>query len=63
MSRLELTLHPQKTKIVDLWDGKQGFDFLGFHNRKIKQRTRNGRTVRMTTHYPSANAKIGRAHV
>lgn len=56
MSKLELTIHPEKTRIINLWDGKEGFDFLGFHNRKIKQKTRDGRIVRMLTHYPSAKS-------
>jgi RNA-directed DNA polymerase len=29
--RLKLTLHPKKTRRVDLTDGKEGFDFLGCH--------------------------------
>ena len=29
--RLKLTLHPEKTRRVDLTDGKEGFDFLGCH--------------------------------
>ncbi|MEK7717540.1 MAG: group II intron reverse transcriptase/maturase [Pseudomonadota bacterium] len=29
--RLKLTLHPEKTRKVDLTDGKEGFDFLGCH--------------------------------
>lgn len=29
--RLKLTLHPEKTRRVDLTDGKGGFDFLGCH--------------------------------
>ncbi|MGH8997392.1 MAG: group II intron maturase-specific domain-containing protein, partial [Acidimicrobiales bacterium] len=28
---LGLTLHPDKTKVVDLREGKEGFDFLGCH--------------------------------
>src|SRR5215207_524567 len=32
--RLGLELHPDKTRRVDLYDGKQGFDFLGCHLRK-----------------------------
>ena len=31
--RLKLTLHPEKTRRVDLTDGKEGFDFLGCHLR------------------------------
>ena len=29
--RLKLELHPEKTRKVDLTDGKEGFDFLGCH--------------------------------
>jgi len=34
MGKLSLTLHPEKTRRVDLSWGKQGFDFLGCHLRK-----------------------------
>jgi ribosomal protein L30/L7E len=34
LARLGLELHPDKTKRVELRDGKQGFDFLGCHLRK-----------------------------
>jgi group II intron reverse transcriptase/maturase len=34
LSRLGLELHPDKTRRVELYDGKQGFDFLGCHLRK-----------------------------
>jgi len=30
-----LRLHPDKTRIVCLKDGEDGFDFLGFHHRKM----------------------------
>ena len=32
--RLRLDLHPEKTRKIDLSDGKEGFDFLGCHHRK-----------------------------
>jgi RNA-directed DNA polymerase len=35
MEGLKLELHPTKTRIVDLSEGKEGFDFLGFHHHKI----------------------------
>lgn len=35
LARLGLTLHPDKTRVVDVRDGRQGFDFLGFHCRKV----------------------------
>jgi RNA-directed DNA polymerase len=31
MKRLGLELHPEKTRLVEMWPGKVGFDFLGFH--------------------------------
>ena len=34
MIELGLTLNTEKTKIVDMRDGKKGFDFLGFHHRQ-----------------------------
>jgi group II intron reverse transcriptase/maturase len=36
MTRLKLTLHPSKTRIVDM--GLEGFDFLGFHFQKLKSK-------------------------
>jgi group II intron reverse transcriptase/maturase len=34
LARLGLELHPDKTRRVELYDGKQGFDFLGCQLRK-----------------------------
>jgi RNA-directed DNA polymerase len=34
LERLGLKLHPEKTRRVELYDGKQGFDFLGCHLHK-----------------------------
>jgi len=34
LERLGLELHPQKTRRVNLFDGKEGFDFLGCHLHK-----------------------------
>jgi hypothetical protein len=35
LARLGLHLHPDKTRIVCLSRGQQGFDFLGFHHHKV----------------------------
>jgi RNA-directed DNA polymerase len=35
MERLGLKLHSKKTRQVNLKDGLEGFDFLGFHHRKV----------------------------
>jgi group II intron reverse transcriptase/maturase len=40
---LGLRLHPDKTRIADLRQGAEGFDFLGFHHRLVKSWTRPGR--------------------
>ena len=34
LARLALELHPDKTRRVELYDGKEGFDFLGCHLHK-----------------------------
>ena len=36
LDRLKLTLHPTKTQMVYIGDARQGFDFLGFHCRKVE---------------------------
>jgi RNA-directed DNA polymerase len=40
---LGLRVHPDKTTIVDLRRGAEGFDFLGFHHRMVESRKRRGR--------------------
>lgn len=56
MTRLELTLHPEKTKLIEIWDGKSGFDFLGFHHRFRYSRTKKGVRYKETHQYPSKKA-------
>jgi len=48
MERLELTMHPEKTRIVGLWTGEEGFDFLGLHHRKTKAETGQSRVYYTT---------------
>ena len=36
LDRLGLQLNPDKTRIVCLTRGREGFDFLGFHHRKVE---------------------------
>ncbi|WP_240840807.1 group II intron reverse transcriptase/maturase [Acidaminobacter sp. JC074] len=43
MRRLCLELSSEKTKVINLWGGKEGFDFLGYHHRKTKQITKSAR--------------------
>jgi group II intron reverse transcriptase/maturase len=56
MGKLDLTLHPTKTKIVCMWDGKEGFDFLGLHHRRMVSETTKGATFKETIQYPSKKA-------
>ena len=57
MERLELKLHSEKTKLTSMWDGKEGFDFLGFHHRRKKTETSSGKWFDETHQYPSKKAK------
>jgi RNA-directed DNA polymerase len=43
LGRLGLRLHPTKTQVVFAGDGQQGFDFLGFHCRKVESWRNRGR--------------------
>jgi group II intron reverse transcriptase/maturase len=43
LATLGLHLHPDKTRIVCLTKGRQGFDFLGFHHHKVESWRRRGR--------------------
>lgn len=56
MNRLELTLHEEKTKLVDMYNGKEGFDFLGFHNRFKRGRTKEWKFFWDLFQFPSKKA-------
>lgn len=56
MSRLELVLHEEKTKLVRMWDGREGFDFLGFHHRRKTTMTYDGKLFTTTHQFPSKKA-------
>jgi RNA-directed DNA polymerase len=59
LTRLGLELHPDKTRLVDLSLGKEGFDFLGCHLQKRMSGPiweRHGRRVYFLQRWPSARA-------
>ena len=58
MAKLDLKLHPVKTKIVSMWDGKEGFDFLGMHHRRMTTETSKGQLYQETYQYPSRKASF-----
>jgi group II intron reverse transcriptase/maturase len=56
LGRLKLELHPEKTRQVDLSQGRQGFDFLGCHLRKRMSGpilVNEGRKVYFLNRWPS----------
>jgi group II intron reverse transcriptase/maturase len=59
LARLGLELHPDKTRRVELYDGKEGFDFLGCHLRKRMSGTlweRKRQRLYFLQRWPSARA-------
>ena len=56
MQRLELTLHPDKTKLVPMWEGQGGFDFLGMHHRYMRMETQTGKWMYGFYQHPSKKA-------
>ena len=53
-----LRLHPDKTRIVCLRHGEEGFDFLGFHHRMVESWKRRGRYYLHKWPSPRAMASI-----
>lgn len=73
LAELGLQLHPDKTRIVCLIRGEQGFDFVGFHHHKVASRRRQGRwylqrwpsqramqSIRAKVHQATDRTKLGR---
>ena len=54
LERLQLQVHPGKTRIVELAHGRNGFDFLGFHHRMKESWRWRGRWY--VQQWPSARA-------
>jgi len=58
LAPLGLRLHPDKTRIVCLRHGAEGFDFLGFHHRMVESWKRKGRYYLNKWPSPRAMASI-----
>jgi RNA-directed DNA polymerase len=59
LARLGLGVHPEKTRVVELFDGKEGFDFLGCYLRKRMSGRiweRQGKRVYFLNRWPSQRA-------
>lgn len=56
MGKLDLTINSDKSRLINLWNDTDGFDFLGFHNRKLPIRKKRGYTIYIMSHFPKRNA-------
>jgi group II intron reverse transcriptase/maturase len=56
LAELGLELNEEKTRIVHLEEGGEGFDFLGFHHRWVRARAPGSRHVAFLVRYPSRKA-------
>jgi group II intron reverse transcriptase/maturase len=54
--KLELTMNTSKSKLVNLWAGKEGFDFLGMTHRRMPYWGKNGKMFYFLRSYPSKKA-------
>ncbi|MCA1700056.1 MAG: maturase [Actinobacteria bacterium] len=58
LEQLGLRLHPEKTRVVHLARGAEGFDFLGFHHRMRESWKRPGRWYLQKWPAPRAMSSI-----
>jgi RNA-directed DNA polymerase len=56
LSELGLTLKDAKTRIVELREGGEGLDFLGFHHRWVRGNTPNSKHLCFLARWPSRQA-------
>lgn len=56
LSELGLTLKDAKTRVVELREGGEGLDFLGFHHRWVRGHTPASRHLRFLARWPSRQA-------
>jgi RNA-directed DNA polymerase len=53
LQKLELTMNTSKSKLVHLWAGKEGFDFLGHTHRRMPFWGKNGKVIYFLRSVPS----------
>jgi group II intron reverse transcriptase/maturase len=54
--KLEIEINREKSNIVNIWDDQEGFDFLGFHNRKFPRMKKGGKIFYFMEHIPKKGA-------
>src|SRR5690606_19404618 len=55
-AKLELTMNTEKSKLVNIWQCDQGFDFLGHHLRRMPVWRKGGTVARILRCIPSKKA-------
>lgn len=55
-ARLELRINTEKSKLVDVFEDVEGFDFLGHHFRRLPVVRKGGRVARILRCFPSQKA-------
>jgi RNA-directed DNA polymerase len=61
--KLELSMNTDKSKLVNLWEDKEGFDFLGFHHRRLPALKKAGTFYDMRSFPSKKSMKKMRAKV
>ena len=56
LQKLELSMNNEKSKLVNLWEDREGFDFLGHHHRRWAYWARRGKVLYYLRSYPSRKA-------
>lgn len=56
MRKLDLSINRDKSKLINIWNDSQGFDFLGFHHRKFPKRIKGGKVIYVMSHIPKKTA-------
>ncbi|CAM4429213.1 group II intron reverse transcriptase/maturase [Paenibacillus alkaliterrae] len=51
--KLELTVNQTKSKVVNLWKDEKGFDFLGYHHRRMPVWRKGGNIAHILRSFPS----------
>ncbi|RKQ27484.1 group II intron reverse transcriptase/maturase [Oceanobacillus halophilus] len=56
MKKLDLTLSAEKSRLVNIWDDSDGFDFLGLHHRKFPVLKEGNYKIYLMSHIPTKKA-------
>ncbi|PLR75543.1 group II intron reverse transcriptase/maturase [Bacillus sp. V3-13] len=56
MTKLDLSLSIEKSRLVNIWDDSDGFDFLGLHHRKFPVLNKGGSKIYVMSHIPTKKA-------